>query len=292
MEALTGKAGLLPDAVKKEVGQFNVFPMEAYVGDNPQPLPYSRKDYYKISLVLGRNRYHYADKSLEIKENGLFFGNPMVPYSCEPLDYALQSGYFCIFTPAFFKGFGELQQYPLFQPEADPIYDLTPSETAEITEVFKRMLKEINSGYAYKYDVLRAIALELMHRAMKMRPIVPERHSGSTANHRVSSFFTELLERQFPITEPGQQVLLKKPADFARQLNVHVNHLNQALKAETGKTTSACIAARVLQEARALLKHTDWTIQQIAWCLGFEEPAHFISFFRKNTQQTPGAFRL
>jgi AraC family transcriptional activator of pobA len=72
---------------------------------------------------------------------------------------------------------------------------------------------------------------------------------------------------------------------------VHVNHLNKVLKEHTGKTTTHIISSRVLQEAKILLKQTDWNISEIAYCLGFEEVAHFSNFFRKQTALTPVAFR-
>jgi AraC family transcriptional activator of pobA len=46
-----------------------------------------------------------------------------------------------------------------------------------------------------------------------------------------------------------------------------------------------------VQEARALLQHTDWPVNLIGYCLGFEEPAHFSHFFKKNTGLPPLAVR-
>jgi len=63
------------------------------------------------------------------------------------------------------------------------------------------------------------------------------------------------------------------------------------LKAVTGKTTSDLISARILQEAGTLLKHTGWNVAEIGYSLGFEEPSHFISFFKKHAFQTPSSYR-
>ncbi len=84
---------------------------------------------------------------------------------------------------------------------------------------------------------------------------------------------------------------LRTAFDFAAQLSIHVNHLNKALKDATGKSTSDHISDRVLQEAKALLRHTDWNVSEIGYCLGFQEPAHFNNFFKKKTQLTPRTFR-
>jgi AraC-like DNA-binding protein len=107
----------------------------------------------------------------------------------------------------------------------------------------------------------------------------------------VASLFAELLERQFPIESPGQQLQLRTAAQYADRLAIHVNHLNKSLKDTTGQTTTGIIAQRIVQEAKILLKQTDWNIVEIAWCLGFAEAAHFSNFFRKHTNTTPAAYR-
>ena len=104
--------------------------------------------------------------------------------------------------------------------------------------------------------------------------------------------FFDLLERQFPIDSPSNHLKLKTANDYAQHLSVHANHLNRSVKEITGKTTTAHIAERVLKEAHALLKHTDWNIGQVANGLGFEEPAYFANFFKKHTGQSPGISRM
>ena len=112
------------------------------------------------------------------------------------------------------------------------------------------------------------------------------------AKARLTALFTELLERQFPIESPQQRFQMRSAADFADRLAVHVNYLNRSIRETTGKTTTAHIAERVTAEAHALLKHTDWTVSQVAYCLGFEDPGHFATFFRLHTGQVPSAARV
>ena len=75
------------------------------------------------------------------------------------------------------------------------------------------------------------------------------------------------------------------------QTSQYVNHLNKVLKDATGKTTTEIIASRITQEAKILLKQTDWNVSEIAQCLGFDEVAHFSNFFKKQTQVSPLIFR-
>lgn len=279
----------VPEHLKHEMGQFNVFPLyDPHKNVNCQP--YNRKGFYKISLINGATNLYYADKNLKIEQSGLLFSNPYIPYSWESVGEK-QGGFFCVFTEAFFNQQSAIREYPLFKPGNIPLFELSTEQTKEITRLFKAMLEEIESDFRYKYDSLRNKVLELVYMALKMRPAKADFDRDSNARLRVSSLFMELLERQFPITSPSQRLRLRSPKDFAGQLSIHVNHLNRSLKETTGKTTGQLIAARVMQEARVLLRHTDWNISEIGWALGFEELPHFINFFKKCETSTPSTFR-
>jgi AraC-like DNA-binding protein len=157
--------------------------------------------------------------------------------------------------------------------------------------IFEKLFEAMQTEYQYKYDWIRALTLELIHKAMSRSPMERTLFKESNGNTRIASLFAELLERQFPIESSGQTMRLRTPADFATHLSVHINHLNRALKEVTGQTTSQLIADRIVREGSVLLRHTDWNISEIGYCLGFEEPSHFISFFKRNTRQTPKAYR-
>jgi AraC-like DNA-binding protein len=124
-----------------------------------------------------------------------------------------------------------------------------------------------------------------------MQPASPLNKQSFNASQRILTLFLELLERQFPIDETHQSVSLRSASDFAEKLNVHVNHLNRAIKETTDKTTSRIIAERLLQEAKILLKQTSWTVTEVAFALGFNEVTHFNNFFKKHVQASPIKFR-
>lgn len=281
----------VPDNLKQATGHFNVFRLEDCLSKEGATVRYSRRDFYKISLIRGTNRYHYADKSVEIAGTTLMFFNPQVPYTWESLSDDI-TGYFCIFTESFFteKIKGRLNDLPMFANGGKPTYFLTAEQDAEVSAIFSKMLEEIDSDYAYKYDLLRNYITELTHYALKRQPS-EMLYQHPDANSRITAVFTELLERQFPIETTAQRFTLRSAKDFAQQLSIHVNHLNRAIKETTGKTTTHYITERIVAEAKALLRHTDWNISEISYCLGFEEAAHFNNFFKKQTEQTPGYFR-
>jgi len=287
-------AALVPADINKEIGHFNVFKIDDFNAGlkKSSTMMYNRRAYYKISIISGRNKALYADKEIDIEKNGLLFATPKIPYHYVPQDDN-QFGYFCIFTHDFLvqnKSGVVLDDLPIFQPGGYPVFQVTEDAVEEITAIFKKMYKEISSDYTYKYDLLRNYVLELIHYGQKLQPAT-SLYPSHTASARVSSLFIELLERQFPIESPHQKLILRTAKDYANQLAVHVNHLNKVLKENTGKTTTDIISGRIVQEAKILLKQTDWNISQIAYSLGFEEVAHFSNFFRKQTALAPLAFR-
>lgn len=286
------KFNYLPDNLQQDLGHFNVFRTEdCYKDGELIPVTYTRRDFYKISLARGKNVFHYADKSLEVDGTALIFFNPQVPYTVESLS-SNKTGFFCIFKEAFFTESlrNNITNLPMFKIGGKPAYILNEEQDKLISDIFTRMIDEINSDYIYKYDLIRNYVTEMIHGAMKIEPS-EKLYQHPDANSRITSIFTELLERQFPIESPSQRFSLRSAKDFAEKLYVHVNHLNRAIKMTTGKTTTDLISQRLASEAQALLKHTDWNISEISYCLGFEEPAHFNNFFKKQIQMAPSAYR-
>lgn len=284
----------LDDQSTSEIGHFNVFNIaDMYCnGKHKSAMPYNRRTYYKISLINGRNRVEYADKLLDIEDHAVLFATPKIPYRYIPID-SNQAGHFCVFTPDFMPksktGF-ELDKLPIFSPQSDFVFEISPQQYDDINLIFNKMHSEIKSDYAFKYDLLRNYVLELIHYGQKLRPVQASQ-THINASTRIFSLFIELLERQFPIENTTQVLQLKTAKDFADTLKVHVNHLNKVLKETTGKTTTEIIASRVNQEAKILLKQTTWNISEIAYSLGFEEVAHFSNFFKKHTKVSPLTFR-
>lgn len=287
-------SNIIPEGINKEIGHFNVFRIDDMIAHTAKKgvMPYNRRAYYKISMIRGRNKAEYADKVIHIEKNALLFATPKIPYNYVPLD-GDQSGLFCIFTPEFLvqtKSGIVLDDLPIYQPGGYPIFQVSDEQADEISAILVKMHNELSSDYAYKYDLIRNYVLELIHYGQKLQPATTL-YPSHNASARVSSLFVELLERQFPIESPNQRLGLRTAKDYADRLAVHVNHLNKVLKENTGKTTTDIISSRVIQEAKILLKQTNWNISEIAYSLGFEQVAHFSNFFRKQTSLAPLTFR-
>lgn len=280
----------VPNLDQNEIGHFNIFKVEDLLLPANKQVSYSRRNFYKVSFVTGQSRIHYADQSIDVSQSVLVFTNPMIPFFWERVSEE-HSGFVCIFTESFFSRFGNIKDYPVFHGTETGVVPLNSEESLKFSELFLRIFNELQSDYAYKYDLLRNLLMDVIHSAQKMQPAIGVHHTGANAAERITGLFAELLERQFPIELSNQVIQLRSPSDFASALNIHVNHLNKALKEISGQTTSHLINDRLVQEAKILLKSTNRTINEIAWSLGFEEPNHFSGFFKNHVKVTPKRFR-
>lgn len=267
---------------------FNVFQIES---DGAATRIYNRKDFYKICLTTGKSIIHYADKSFEQDGTILFFGNPHIPYSWETIT-TKYVGYTCLFSEDFLKSdrSESLQHSPLFKIGGTPILKITEQQRKFLNVLFEKMIEEQKTDYTYKDDLIRNYINLIIHEALKLQPSENfDQHRN--ASSRITSVFLELLERQFPIEDTEKPLQLRTAQDYAKNLNVHPNYLNRAVKEVTGKPTTVHISERIISEAKALLQHTDWNISDIAYALGFEYPTYFNNFFKKITGTNPKSLR-
>lgn len=264
----------------------------AATGENNCTLSsYNRRDFYKVSLILtGGGELYYANRNIKFNQPALIFTNPMVPYSWADNPEGNEiTGYFCVFTEDFLQEgarMESLKESCLFRPNGDPVYLLDPEQTAYLNGIFKRMREEMNGDYVYKMELVRSQLQLIIHEAIKMEPALADVAPKNAAG-RIAQLFLTLLDKQFPVDPPQFTLQFKKAGDYAEQLSVHVNHLNAAVQEITGKSTTAHINERIVTEAKSLLKHTDMSVADIAFSLGFEYASYFNNFFKKNTGITP-----
>jgi AraC-like DNA-binding protein len=78
---------------------------------------------------------------------------------------------------------------------------------------------------------------------------------------------------------------------YANELHISADHLNRTVKTKIGKTAKDYIQARIITEAKRLIYFTELSTKEIAYELGFNEPANFSAFFKKNTKLSPSSFK-
>lgn len=253
------------------------------------PVSTGRRDYYKMGLVTGDMTIAYGGQLLELQGTVLFFVNPQVPRSVVRRS-ADTSGYACIFTEPFIKRTDILKESPLFLSGDNPVIRLNSEQVLFMTGIFQKMLAVYNGDYSHKGELIRNCIELILHEALQIQP---SQHALPVINaaRRITQRYVDLLERQFPIERSANPLRLRTAQDFAENLSVHVNYLNRSVKEVTGKPTSVHIAERIVAEAKALLQHTDWSVADIAYALGFAYPTYFNNYFKRVTGAAPRSFR-
>ncbi|MEL6656708.1 MAG: helix-turn-helix transcriptional regulator [Bacteroidota bacterium] len=82
-----------------------------------------------------------------------------------------------------------------------------------------------------------------------------------------------------------------KVNEYAAEIHLSPKYLSQTVKQFTGKSAKEFIQDRLVLEAKRLLLHTELSVKEIAYRIGFEEPLHFSGFFKKKAGISPSHFR-
>ena len=78
---------------------------------------------------------------------------------------------------------------------------------------------------------------------------------------------------------------------YAALLAVTPDHLNKTVKSLIGKTAKEYIQSRITTEAKRLLMHSSLSAKEVAYHLGFQDPAHFSRFFKNCTGVSVRSFK-
>jgi len=79
--------------------------------------------------------------------------------------------------------------------------------------------------------------------------------------------------------------------EYARDLQVTRNRLGSAVKRATGLSPRDYLHRLLVRDAMELLANTGMPVSQVAFRLGYGDPAYFTRFFQRQTGQNPSAFR-
>lgn len=83
----------------------------------------------------------------------------------------------------------------------------------------------------------------------------------------------------------------RKVSDYAELLFKSPKTLSNLFSIYNQKSPQQIILDRLTLEAKRLIHFTEKQNQEIAYDLGFNDPAHFSRFFKKMTQMTPSEYR-
>lgn len=158
------------------------------------------------------------------------------------------------------------------------------AEAAQLVRMMRQMAREHREGAPGRALMLEGCAALLLGSLLRLSQRIEQSIDSPLGQYReLVARFRSLIEAQFRRN-------LSIP-EYARALKVPGSRLRNACLSVTGQPPVHLVHARVLLEAKRQLFYTGDPVSEIAYALGFDDPAYFTRFFSRRTGQSPRAFR-
>lgn len=252
---------------------------------NPDYLIPRRRDYYLFVYAKSSGYRYWIDfKQYETQPNTFYCIVPRQVYVKE--QYAALDAIVVTFTDAFILdeiGVSS-KELPILQNLHDQhALVLAPDDIVFLDDLLGKMLTEFGRKQEWQTDILRSYLRILL---IYLSRLYQERYESNEQFLKQNSLlqrFKNLLSQNY--------TTIHTVAGYASLLSVTPNHLNETIKKVSGQSANQWIQQRLALEARRLLFHTDLSVKEVAYELGFNEAAYFNRFFKRNTALTPQSFR-
>lgn len=157
----------------------------------------------------------------------------------------------------------------------------------EFIEVFATLVEQIETEFNAPDDFATE---EIIQSALKILLCMAERVRKTNISVKpVSLYHKDFLSFQALLKE---HLFTNKQVKFyANKMNISTKKLNritQEIKKQAAKTY---VNELLITEIKRLLINTAFSIKEISYATGFEDPTNFVKFFKKYTNLTPVEFR-
>ena len=192
-----------------------------------------------------------------------------------------------LFTPLCVEGFGKLSENSLRNLKYHLIITI-----AFITRYCIEGGLEMESAYNLSDIYIRKVdtckSEEEIHEIHKE---VCESYVKIMQNCRSSSRYSKAIQLAIDYIYENlhEKIMI---ADIAAKTNLSKSYISRLFHKETGVSISTYIINKRVEAAKNLLIYTDYSTSDISNFLNFSSESHFISTFKKLTNQTPKKFRL
>lgn len=164
-----------------------------------------------------------------------------------------------------------------------PVIQLDEEQKPKFESLFQILIDEMETKDRIQGEMLRMLLKRLIIKGTRLarKQLFPE---------SVGTKQTELI-RQFNILVEQHFREYHQVSDYAEMLYKSPKTLSNVFADAGHKTPLEMIHYRIALEAKRQLSKTDKFAKEIAFELGFEEPAHFSRFFKKEIGMSPSAYR-
>jgi len=165
-----------------------------------------------------------------------------------------------------------------------PVLEASPRDVDEIRQLFrfvKTML--LSDKDRYRHEIIRSLFTTAFYLIIDINQRETHARQKQGRCEVLFSQFMKLLE-QYSKSQ-------RNVGFYARQLNITPKYLSSAVKEVSGRTAARWIDESVILEAKALLKYSGMSIQEIAYHLNFSTQSFFGKYFKQHTGTSPSRYK-
>ncbi|EAR08629.1 helix-turn-helix domain-containing protein [Reinekea blandensis] len=179
----------------------------------------------------------------------------------------------------------------LLQTEVNPAWSLTPAvvklhSSSELVPIFihlrELLVGEFRQQKQYSHALLKCL-LGALFTTFARTSNIAGLQTGS--DHHIAQ-----LQRFIALIDDHYKEHLRLDW-YAGELGISLSTLNRICQSLLNQSGKKLIEERLVLEAKRRLIYTLDSVENIAFSLGFDDPAYFSRFFTKNTELSPGRYR-
>ena len=162
-----------------------------------------------------------------------------------------------------------------------PFIELNQKDSNKLSFILSELIDEFNQKEAAQYDMLQSYLKQFIIHAVRVQKNSYQLKEDNET--KLFKDFSTLVEFNFR--------KLHSVTDYAERLGVSPKSLTKHFQKIRAQKPSDFIKNRIILEAKRKLIYTDFSVKEIAFDLGFNDPAYFTRFFTKATQNSPLQFK-
>jgi AraC-like DNA-binding protein len=268
---------------------FTIKSMEemAHTSQMLSDLPH-RHDYYMAMWVKKGAGKHFIDfKMYPLGTNCIFLLSPWQVHYIEL--FAKPDGVVLLFTQDLLFRCGISTDFMtdlnLFSDvDENPPIVIPSQSTSKFQGVVDKIYHEMEQDDVLKWDVIGTYLKIFLIECQRIRNMDWESsHQSVPTNHLLTKKFKELVDQHYKE--------LHQVKYYAEKMNITSNHLNTVIGKTIGTNAKKFILNRIMLEAKRMVYYTDLSLKEMAFELGFNDPAYFSKLFHKQNGNSFNEFK-